>query len=253
MVVLEGVNIYKSFPVRKNFFGKVVEKKEVLKGVSVKIEKGETVAVIGESGCGKSTLGKILLDIEKPDDGKVLYKGKDIADLSKSNYREYRVNVQAVFQNPYNSLNPRMKVVDIVSEGLKINFSFTKAELKEKVEEAIALVGLSPGVLELYPHQLSGGQRQRVAIARAVVMKPEIIIADEPTSALDVSVQSQIINLFLDIQERFGIGYFFISHSLGVVDVVADTVFLLKNGINYEIGKENLMEFCSDMETLLDE
>ncbi|SNR83090.1 ATP-binding cassette domain-containing protein [Desulfurobacterium atlanticum] len=245
MVILEGLNIYKSFPVKKNFFGKVIEKKEVLKGVSVKLEKGKTVAIIGESGCGKSTLGKILLDIEKPDSGKVLYKGKDITAMSKSDYWKYRVNIQAIFQNPYNSLNPRMKVFDIVSEGLKINSLFTKDELKEKVEEAVTLVGLPFSVLNFYPHQLSGGQRQRVAIARAIVMKPEIIVADEPTSALDVSVQSQIINLFLEIQERFNIGYLFISHSPAVVDSIADTVFLIKNGTIQNIEKHDLLSFVS--------
>ncbi|OMH41056.1 ABC transporter ATP-binding protein [Desulfurobacterium indicum] len=230
MVVLECKNIYKSYPIRKSFFGKVIEEVSVLKGVSLKIEKGKSVGILGDSGSGKTTLAKILLDLEKPDSGDVLYKGISIYDMMKKKYRVYRLNVQAIFQNPYNSLNPRMKVIDIVSEGLKINFKLNREVIKEKVLESIRRCGLPDSVLELYPHQLSGGQRQRVAIARAIVLKPEIIIADEPTSALDVSVQSQIINLFLELQEIFSISYLFISHNPAVVDALCDHVYEMDKG-----------------------
>ncbi len=230
MVVLECVDIWKSFPFRKNFFGKITEKKEILKGVSLKIERGKTVALMGESGSGKSTLGKILLDLEKPDSGRILYKNRNIRELSKREYRSYRISVQTVFQNPYGSLNSKMTVKEIISEGLRLNFSFSKSEIDEKLNETLCFVGLSENLKDLYPHQISGGQRQRVAIARAIIMRPEVIIADEPTSALDVSVQSQIVNLFLNIQENLKISFLFISHSPGVVESIADDIYLLKEG-----------------------
>ncbi len=229
MVVLECKSIYKSYPIRKNFFGKIIEELPVLKGVSLKIEKGKSVGILGDSGSGKTTLAKILLDLERPDSGDVLYKGVSIYGMKKK-YKVYRLNVQAVFQNPYNSLNPRMKVIDIVLEGLKINFKLDKEIIREKVLESIRQCGLPDSVLDLYPHQLSGGQRQRVAIARTIVLKPEVIIADEPTSALDVSVQSQIINLFLELQEIFSISYLFISHNPAVVDALCDYVCEMDQG-----------------------
>ncbi|WP_022847026.1 dipeptide/oligopeptide/nickel ABC transporter ATP-binding protein [Desulfurobacterium sp. TC5-1] len=225
MVVLECKDIYKSFPIRRNF------SLSVLKGVSLRIEKGKSVGILGDSGCGKTTLAKILLDLEKPDEGDVLYKGNSIYKMDKKRYKTYRLNVQAVFQNPYGSLNPRMKVKDIVAEGLKINFDLRRDEIEEKVKETLSLCGLSESVLNLYPHQLSGGQRQRIAIARAIILKPEVIIADEPTSALDVSIQSQIINLFLELQEKFSVSYLFISHNPAVVDALCDEIYLIKSGL----------------------
>ncbi|WP_456484713.1 ATP-binding cassette domain-containing protein [Desulfurobacterium sp.] len=225
MVVLECKDIYKSFPIRRNF------SLSVLKGVSLRIEKGKSVGILGDSGCGKTTLAKILLDLEKPDEGDVLYKGNSIYKMDKKRYKTYRVNVQAVFQNPYGSLNPRMKVKDIVAEGLKINFDLRRDEIEEKVKETLSLCGLSQSVLNLYPHQLSGGQRQKIAIARAIILKPEVIIADEPTSALDVSIQSQIINLFLELQEKFSVSYLFISHNPAVVDALCDEIYLIKSGL----------------------
>ncbi|WP_297446111.1 dipeptide/oligopeptide/nickel ABC transporter ATP-binding protein [Desulfurobacterium sp.] len=225
MVVLECKDIYKSFPIRRNF------SLSVLKGVSLRIEKGKSVGILGDSGCGKTTLAKILLDLEKPDEGDVLYKGNSIYKMDKKRYKTYRLNVQAVFQNPYGSLNPRMKVKDIVAEGLKINFDLRRDEIEEKVKETLSLCGLSQSVLNLYPHQLSGGQRQRIAIARAIILKPEVIIADEPTSALDVSIQSQIINLFLELQEKFSVSYLFISHNPAVVDALCDEIYLIKSGL----------------------
>ncbi|WP_456425734.1 ABC transporter ATP-binding protein [Desulfurobacterium sp.] len=225
MVVLECKDIYKSFPIRRKF------PLSVLKGVSLRIEKGKSVGILGDSGCGKTTLAKILLDLEKPDEGDVLYKGNSIYKMDKKRYKTYRLNVQAVFQNPYGSLNPRMKVKDIVAEGLKINFDLRRDEIEEKVKETLSLCGLSESVLNLYPHQLSGGQRQRIAIARAIILKPEVIIADEPTSALDVSIQSQIINLFLELQEKFSVSYLFISHNPAVVDALCDEIYLIKSGL----------------------
>ncbi|WP_456396341.1 ABC transporter ATP-binding protein [Desulfurobacterium sp.] len=230
MIILECKNIYKSYPIKKNFFGKVIRELPVLKGVSLKIEKGKSVGILGDSGSGKTTLAKILLDLEKPDRGDVLYKGVSIYDMKKEKYKVFRLNVQAVFQNPYNSLNPRMKVIDIVAEGLKINFKLDREIIRKRVLESVRRCGLPASVIDLYPHQLSGGQRQRVAIARAIVLKSEVIIADEPTSALDVSVQSQMINLFLELQEIFLISYLFISHNPAVVDALCDSVYEMNEG-----------------------
>ena len=232
---LEGVS--KAFPLKKDFFGRVKKLLKAVNNVSLSIKRGETLGVIGESGCGKSTLGKIILDLEKPDRGKVYYKGKDISKLKGKDYREYRINVQAVFQNPQSSLNPRMRIWEIVTEGLRINFKLSKKDLKERALSLLGEVGLPPSYAESYPHQLSGGQKQRVAIARALALTPELIVADEPTSALDVSVQAQIVNLLMDIQEKKGISYFFISHSLPVVEAVSDRVLVMYKGYVVEEGK----------------
>jgi oligopeptide/dipeptide ABC transporter ATP-binding protein len=234
--LVEVKNVHKSFPVKRDFLGRVKEVVRALNGVSVSLRKGECLGVIGESGCGKSTLGKLILDLEKPDKGEVLFKGKKLKELKGKEYREYRLKVQAVFQNPQSSLNPRMKVWELVTEGLKINFNLKEKELKEKALELVKLVGLSEGSLEKYPHQLSGGQKQRVAIARAVALKPELIVADEPTSALDVSVQAQIVNLFIELQEKLSVSYLFISHSLPVVEAVSDRVLVMYKGFAVEEG-----------------
>ena len=225
--LVEVRRVYKSFPVKRDFLGRVKEVVKALNGVSLSIERGEGRGVIGESGCGKSTLGKLILDLDKPDRGELLFKGKSFKELKGREYREYRLKVQAVFQNPQSSLNPRMKVWELVTEGHKVNFNLKRERLRERALELVRLVGLSEGSLEKYPHQLSGGQKQRVAIARAVALKPELIVADEPTSALDVSVQAQIVNLFIELQEKLSVSYLFISHSLPVVEAVSDRVLVM--------------------------
>lgn len=235
--LVEVVNVFKDYPIKKDWLGRVVEKLPALRGVSLTVEKGKTLGVVGESGCGKSTLAKIILDLERPTKGLVKYKGKDISKLRGKEYKTYRLNVQAVFQNPQQSLNPKMRCWEIVTEGLKINFSFSKRELIERAGELLSLVGLPHSYLNSYPHQLSGGQKQRLAIARALALNPELIVADEATSALDVSVQAQVINLFLELQERFGIAYFFISHSLPVVEAVSDEIAVIYKGYLVEFGK----------------
>ncbi|WP_457679835.1 oligopeptide/dipeptide ABC transporter ATP-binding protein [Thermovibrio sp.] len=235
--LVEVRKVEKLYPLKRDFFGRVKEFIRALGGVSLEVRKGKTVGVIGESGCGKSTLGKVILDLERPTSGEVLYKGKEISSLKGSEYKKYRRSVQAVFQNPQSSLNPRMKVWEVVSEGLKINFSLKKRELLERARELLKLVNLPENSLFKYPHQLSGGQKQRVAIARAVALKPELVVADEPTSALDVSVQAQIVNLFLELQEKFNLSYLFITHSIPVVEAVSDRVIVMYKGFIVEEGK----------------
>jgi len=236
--ILRTEKVFKLYPVERGFLGRVKRWFSALNGVSIRLFHGETLGVIGESGSGKTTLGKILLDIERPTQGRVLYRGKNLRELSKEEYRRYRVNVQAVFQNPQSSLNPRWQVWRIVTEGLKINgIARKREELIERGRELLSLVHLSEETLFKYPHQLSGGQKQRVAIARAVALKPEVIVADEPTSALDVSVQAQIVNLFLELQERFSTSYLFISHSIPVVEAVSDRVAVMYRGYIVEEGK----------------
>jgi len=236
--IIRTENVSKLYPVERGIFGRVKRWFRALNGVSIKLFKGETLGLIGESGSGKTTLGKIILDIEKPSGGKVLYRGKDLRELKGQDYRRYRVNVQTVFQNPQSSLNPRWQVWEIVTEGLKINgIVKEKRELLERGRELLSLVHLSEETMFKYPHQLSGGQKQRVAIARAIALKPEVIVADEPTSALDVSVQAQIVNLFLELQERFSISYLFISHSIPVVEAVSDRVAVMYRGFIVEEGK----------------
>ncbi len=236
--VIRTERVSKLYPVERGTFGRVKRWFRALNSVSIKLFQGETLGLIGESGSGKTTLGKIVLDIEKPTDGRVLYRGKDIEGLNREEYRRYRVNVQAVFQNPQSSLNPRWQVWKIITEGLRINgISKKKEDLIEKGRELLSLVHLSEETLFKYPHQLSGGQKQRVAIGRAVALKPEVIVADEPTSALDVSVQAQIINLFLELQEKFSTSYLFISHSIPVVEAVSDRVAVMYRGYIVEEGE----------------
>ncbi len=236
--VIRTEKVSKLYPVERGTFGRVKKWFRALNSVSVKLFQGKTLGLIGESGSGKTTLGKIILDIEKPTDGRVLYRGRDIEGLNREEYRRYRVNVQAVFQNPQSSLNPRWQVWEIVTEGLKINGILRKKEeLIERGREILSLVHLPQEVLFKYPHQLSGGQKQRVAIGRAIALKPEVIVADEPTSALDVSVQAQVVNLFLELQEKFSISYLFISHSIPVVEAVSDSVAVMYKGYIVEEGE----------------
>jgi oligopeptide/dipeptide ABC transporter ATP-binding protein len=236
-MILKLERVCKHFPVKRDFFGRVKKSVKAVADVSLSVGSSETLGVIGESGCGKTTLGMLILGLHKPDSGKVLFMGRDIFTLKGEDYRNYRRSVQAVFQNPQSSLNPRMKVWQIVTEGLRINYKLPKKELVERAQHLLEEVGLPKEFLHRYPHQLSGGQKQRVAIARAMALSPSLIVADEPTSALDVSVQAQIVNLFLEIQEKKKVSYFFISHSLAVVDAISDRVAVMYRGYVVEEGK----------------
>lgn len=206
-------------------------------GVSLDIHKGEILALAGESGCGKSTIAKAILRLEPSKSGEVLINDKNILSLNKKDLKEFRKHAQMVFQNPYASLNPKMKIIDILKEPLEINTDYSKNKIEEIIKEKIKLVGLDESCLELYPHEFSGGQRQRIAIARALVLNPEFIIADEPVSALDVSIQAQVINLLKELKEKYNLTIILITHDMSVIQYLADRVAIMYLGEIVESGK----------------
>ncbi|GLX13288.1 ABC transporter ATP-binding protein [Pseudomonas straminea] len=216
---------------------------QALNGVSFELQAGKTLAVVGESGCGKSTLARALTLIEEPTSGSLQIAGQEVNGASAQTRKQLRRDVQMVFQNPYASLNPRQKIGDQLAEPLLINTGLSRAERREKVQAMMNQVGLRPEHYQRYPHMFSGGQRQRIALARAMMLNPKVLVADEPTSALDVSIQAQVLNLFMDLQEEFQTGYVFISHNLSVVRHVADDVLVMYLGRPAEIGpSEKLYE-----------
>ncbi|QRY81515.1 ABC transporter ATP-binding protein [Pseudomonas sp. PDNC002] len=207
-----------------------------LNGVSFELQAGKTLAVVGESGCGKSTLARALTLIEEPTSGSLQIAGQEVKGANHEQRKQLRRDVQMVFQNPYASLNPRQKIGDQLAEPLLINTSLSRAERRERVQTMMKQVGLRPEHYQRYPHMFSGGQRQRIALARAMMLRPKVLVADEPTSALDVSIQAQVLNLFMDLQEEFGTAYVFISHNLAVVRHVADDVLVMYLGRPAEMG-----------------
>jgi len=214
---------------------------KAVNGVSLSIKQGEVFAIAGESGCGKSTLAKAIMKLIPVKSGQILYMGKDISTYSKEELKDYRKNIQMVFQNPYSSLNPKMKIFQILSEPLEINTKLTKAERKERIEKVIKQVGLDSVHLDLYPHEFSGGQRQRIAIARALILEPKVIIADEPVSALDASIQAQVLNMLNDLKTEYNLTIVFISHDLSVIKFLSDKVAVMYLGEIMEYGtKEDI-------------
>jgi len=209
---------------------------QALNGVSFELQAGKTLAVVGESGCGKSTLARALTLIEEPSSGSLQIAGQEVTGANKAQRKQLRRDVQMVFQNPYASLNPRQKIGDQLGEPLLINTGLSRVERRERVQAMMQQVGLRPEHYQRYPHMFSGGQRQRIALARAMMLQPKVLVADEPTSALDVSIQAQVLNLFMDLQEEFNTGYVFISHNLSVVRHVADDVLVMYLGRPVEMG-----------------
>ena len=214
---------------------------QALNGVSFELQAGKTLAVVGESGCGKSTLARALTLIEQPSSGSLQIAGQEVTGASKAQRKQLRRDVQMVFQNPYASLNPRQKIGDQLAEPLLINTPLSSLERRERVQAMMQQVGLRPEHYQRYPHMFSGGQRQRVALARAMMLNPKVLVADEPTSALDVSIQAQVLNLFMDLQEQFNTAYVFISHNLSVVRHVADDVLVMYLGRPVEMGAKELI------------
>jgi len=241
-VVLSARELTRHYEVSRGLFkGHALVR--ALNGVSFELEAGKTLAVVGESGCGKSTLARALTLIEEPSSGSLQIAGTEVKGANKSERKQLRRDVQMVFQSPYASLNPRQKIGDQLAEPLLINTSLSKAERREKVQKMMEQVGLRPEHYQRYPHMFSGGQRQRIALARAMMLQPKVLVADEPTSALDVSIQAQVLNLFMDLQKEFNTAYVFISHNLAVVRHVADQVLVMYLGRPAEMGpKEDIYE-----------
>jgi len=234
-VVLSARDLTRHYEVSRGLFkGHALVR--ALNGVSFELEAGKTLAVVGESGCGKSTLARALTLIEEPSSGSLQIAGTEVKGASKAECKQLRRDVQMVFQSPYASLNPRQKIGDQLAEPLLINTSLSKAERREKVQRMMEQVGLRPEHYQRYPHMFSGGQRQRIALARAMMLQPKVLVADEPTSALDVSIQAQVLNLFMDLQKEFNTAYVFISHNLAVVRHVADHVLVMYLGRPVEMG-----------------
>jgi peptide/nickel transport system ATP-binding protein/oligopeptide transport system ATP-binding protein len=234
--LLEAKNLNKTYTQTSGFFVRKQAKIKALDQVSLTIKKGQTLAVVGESGSGKSTLARCLLQLQSIDSGVLMFKGKNINILNINEFKNLKREVQMVFQDPYASLNPRMRIKDIVEEGLVIHKIGTALERERKVSAMIKKVGLSQADLVKYPHEFSGGQRQRIGIARALVVEPRLVICDEPVSALDVSIQAQILMLLKSLQKEMGLSYLFISHDLRVVRHIADEILVMHQGKIVERG-----------------
>ncbi len=237
MSLLEVRNLKKYFPMGSGLFSRRMGEVKAVDGVSLTVERGETLGVVGESGCGKSTLGRSILRLLEPTDGEVIFNNKEILKLSHGEMREMRKQMQIIFQDPYSSLNPRMRVGEIVGEGMEIHGLATGNVKRERVIELLRKVGLRDDHFDRYPHEFSGGQRQRIGIARALAVKPKFVVADEPVSSLDVSIQAQIINLLQELQETMHLTYFFISHDLRMVEQVSHRVAIMYLGKIVEIAK----------------
>jgi oligopeptide/dipeptide ABC transporter ATP-binding protein len=235
MALLEVDNLKVWYPVKGGWF-KTREHVRAVDGVSFKIEAGKTMGLVGESGCGKSTLGRALVRLEEPKSGTFRLKGKDMGNLRGRELRRARKSFQMIFQDPYGSLNPRLSIFSAIDEVLQLHTDLDKAQRIDRVTELLELVGLEAEIMHRYPHQFSGGQRQRIGIARALAVEPDIIVADEPVSALDVSVQAQIINLLVKIQEQTGTAFLFIAHDLAVVEHISENILVMYLGKIVESG-----------------
>jgi peptide/nickel transport system ATP-binding protein/oligopeptide transport system ATP-binding protein len=229
LLEVQDLRVY--FPIRGGLFRRIIDHVRAVNGVSFAVRPGTTVGLVGESGSGKSTIGKAIVKLVETTSGHVLYQGRDISAMNQQAFFPLRKRMQMIFQDPFNSLNPRMKVAAILKEPLEIHFPHQNPRKQlERAAELLKKVGLKPEHLERYPHEFSGGQRQRIGIARALAVEPEFIICDEPVSALDVSVQAQIINLLQDLQEELGLTYLFIAHDLAVVEHISDDVLVMTDG-----------------------
>jgi oligopeptide transport system ATP-binding protein len=236
MALLEISDLRKHYPVREGVFRRARRYVKAVDGVTLSIEPGETLGLVGESGCGKTTLGRCVVRLVEPTSGSIAFEGQELAALPAPALREMRRNMQIIFQDPYASLNPRMRIGEIIGEGLHIHSIARGDERRSRVKDLLARVGLRAEYYGRYPHEFSGGQRQRIGVARALAVNPKFIVADEAVSALDVSIQVQILNMLLDLQREFGLTYLFISHDLRVVEHVSDRVAVMYLGRVAEVA-----------------
>ena len=243
--LLEIKNLFVEYKSKKGFLGQT-QAIHAVNNLSLDIKKGEILAVAGESGCGKSTLAKAIILLENAKSGEIKFQDENIFTMNKSELKNFRKKVQMIFQNPYSSLDPKMKIFDTLKEPLKINTDFDENEIEKIIYKTIEKTGLDKECLKLYPHEFSGGQRQRIAIARALVLNPEFILADEPVSALDVSIQAQIINLLKELKEDYNLTFLFISHDMSVIKYLADRVAIMYLGEIIELGKTDEIFFAPE-------
>ena len=234
---LEIKDLEVQFPIKKGILQRTVGHIHAVDKISFNIKECETLGLVGESGCGKTTTGRAILRLNDPSAGSVYYKNEDLLKIGRSDFRDMRKNLQIIFQDPYSSLNPRQTVKGLLNEVLTVKCGYSKAEAAERINELLIQVGLSPVYANRYPHEFSGGQRQRIAIARALALMPEFIVCDEAVSALDVSIQSQIINLLMDLKDTYKVTYLFISHALNVVQHISDRVAVMYLGKIVELAE----------------
>jgi oligopeptide/dipeptide ABC transporter ATP-binding protein len=246
-ILLEAKNLKKHFAITKGFIRREVAGRiKAVDGVSFSINRGETFGLVGESGCGKTTTARLILLLDQPTSGSILFRGEDISTLPEARLREYSRSVQAVFQDPYGSLDPRMKVGDIISEPLIVTLALPRQAVIERAREVLLEVGLGPESINRFPHQFSGGQRQRIAVARALAPEPRVIVLDEPVSALDVSIRAQLMNLLKALQERLGLTYLLIAHDLAVIKHMSNCIGVMYVGglVEYGDAKEVYQHPC---------
>ncbi|WP_079913524.1 ABC transporter ATP-binding protein [Paenibacillus sp. 32352] len=234
LLQLKGVKKY--YPIKRGVFSRTIGHIKAVDGIDLDVYPGETVGLVGESGCGKSTLGRSIIKLEEITEGSILFQGQDLAPMGLSRMRSLRSDLQMIFQDPYSSLNPRKRIVELMTEPLRTLTGVSEAEALRQAAELMELVGLSPQSLGKYPHEFSGGQRQRIGIARAVGLRPRLIVCDEPVSALDVSIQAQVLNLLKELQQQFRLTYLFIGHGLGAVKYVSDRIAVMYLGKIVEIA-----------------
>ncbi len=240
-VILSLKNVSKTFPVGKSLFGKPKKFVHAVNNVSFDVYEGETFSIVGESGCGKSTTGRLINHLLIPDSGEVWFQGKEISKISQNEMRPIRKNMQMIFQDPAGSLNPRMRVSELIEEPLLIHTNMNASEREKVVNKLLKIVGLSDKHASRYPHEFSGGQKQRIGIARALTVNPQLVIADEPISALDVSIQAQVLNLLHKLQEEYKLTYVFISHDLSVVEMISDRIAVMYLGFVVETAPKEML------------